>query len=422
MEGDMDTRGRSGAVGRASVTSRRFGEVQPQHRWAAGRALAVAAACVIGWAGSVRAEEPAMPKSAVVVNVVDVGGALALLQDAIEAYKTKNPAIVSRFTFTKAPAPELPGKLKAMQAARRADIDLVLGGLDILSAGIEQGLWTAILPDHAAKFPGVLDNYLPAARKMQDLAKNDALAVVFMPAGPLLEYNPDKVKSVPATPQALLAWCKANPNRFIYARPANSGPGRTFLMGLPYLLGDKDPKDPMTGWDKTWAYLKELNGCIEYYPTGTGITMKEFGEGSRDMTVTVTGWDINPRALGIVPKQYKVAPFDNMTWVNDTQYLMVPKGLPPEKLAVVLDLMAFLLQPAQQALTYDKGYFYPGPAVKNVSVGMAPQDSQEVLKEYGRPEYDSWLARFPHAQPLDAKAMVEAFRKWDQEVGAQKTR
>jgi putative spermidine/putrescine transport system substrate-binding protein len=357
-----------------------------------------------------------------VVNVTDVGGALALLQDAIEAYKSKNPQLVSRFTFTKAPAPELPGKLKAMQAANRTDIDLVLGGLDILSAGIEQNLWTPILPQHAARFPNVLDNYLPAARKMQELAKNQALAVVFMPAGPLLEYNPDKVKTPPTTPQQLLAWCKANPHKFIYARPANSGPGRTFLMGLPYLLGDKDPKDPVKGWDKTWAYLKELNSCIEYYPTGTGITMKEFGEGSRDMTVTVTGWDINPRALGIVPKNYKVAAFDNMTWVNDTQYLMVPKGLSQEKLAVVLDLMAFLLKPEQQALTYDKGYFYPGPAVKNVSLSMAPKESQDVIKEYGRPEYDQWLAKFPHAQPLDAKALVDAFRKWDQEIGAQKTK
>ena len=226
-----------------------------------------------------------MPASPVTINVVDVGGALALLQDAIEAYQTKYPKVVAKINFTKAPAPELPGKLKAMQSAGRSDIDLVLGGTDILSAGIEQQSWVRILPDYAAKFPNVLDNYLPAARKMQDLAENQALAVVFTPAGPLLEYNPDKVKQVPTTPAELLAWCKANPNRFIYPRPANSGPGRTFLQGLPYLLGDKDPKDPVKGWDKTWAYLKELNTCIEYYPTGTGATMKEVGEGSRDMTV-----------------------------------------------------------------------------------------------------------------------------------------
>src|SRR3954468_4575322 len=111
-----------------------------RHRLVAAAAL-TAAALAFG--------EPAFaqaPKSPQVINVVDVGGALALLQDAIEAYKTKNPTSVSRFTFTKAPAPELPGKLKAMQAANRSDIELVLGGLDILSAGIEQGLWEPILP------------------------------------------------------------------------------------------------------------------------------------------------------------------------------------------------------------------------------------------------------------------------------------
>ena len=362
------------------------------------------------------------PRSPQTVNVVDVGGALALLQDAIEAYKTANPTAVSRFTFTKAPAPELPAKIKAMQAANRADIDLVLGGLDIMSAGIEQNLWMRMLPDHADKFPNLMTNYMPAAARMQELAKGQAIAVVFMTSGPLIEYNPDKVKDPPTTTAALLAWCKANPDRLIYARPANSGPGRTFLMGLPYLLGDKDPKDPINGWEKTWAYLKELNGCIEYYPTGTGITMKEFGEGSRDMTLTVTGWDINPRALGIVPKNYKVAAFQNLTWVNDTQYLIAPRGLSAEKLGVVLDLVAFLLKPEQQALTYDKGYFYPGPAVKNVPVTMAPKESQEVIKEFGRPEYEEWTVKFPHVQPLETKQMVDAFRKWDQEIGAQKTK
>lgn len=368
------------------------------------------------------AQTPPLPKSAVTINVMDVGGALALLQDAIEAYKTANPNLVAKINFTKAPAPELPGKLKAMQAAGRSDIDLVLGGTDILSAGIEQGLWTPVLPQYAGKFPNVIDNYLPNARKMQELGKNQALAVVFSPGGPMIEYNPDKVKSVPTSPQELLAYCKANPNRLIYARPANSGPGRAFLMGLPYMLGDRDPKEPIKGWDKTWAFLKELNSCIEYYPTGTGATMKEFGEGSRDMTVTMTGWDINPRALGIVPKAYKVANFKNMTWVDDTQYMMVPKGLTPDKLAVTLDLMAFLLKPAQQAMTYDKGYFYPGPAVKDVPLAMAPKASQDVIKEYGRPEYEAWFGQFPHAQPLDAKALVEAFKKWDQEIGSAKTK
>jgi len=358
----------------------------------------------------------------VTLNVVDVAGNLALTQEALEAFAAKTPNLVSRITFTKAPAPELPGKIRAMQAAGRTDIDLVLTGTDALAAGIALNLWEPLLPAHAAKFPGLMDNYLPSARKMQDLANGQGIVVTYMPAGPLLEYNPDKVKAPPKTTAELLSWCKANPNKLIYARPANSGPGRTFLMGLPYLLGDKDPKDPIAGWDKTWAYLKELNSCIEYYPTGTGAVMKELGEGSRDMTVTVTGWDINPRALGVVPKQFKVAALNGFTWINDAHYMVMPKGLPAARQAVVMELMAFLLKPEQQALTYDAGYFYPGPAVKNVPLSSAPQKSQDVIKEFGRPEYADWIAKQPHAQPLEDKAMVAAFKKWDQEIGSGKAK
>ena len=309
-----------------------------------------------------------------------------------------------------------------MQGAGRSDIDLVLTGTDFLGRRHRAGAVEQCCPNHAAKFPNLMATTSRPRAKMQELAQDQALAVTFMPAGPLLEYNPAKVKQVPTTPQELLAWCKANPNRLIYARPANSGPGRTFIMGLPYILGDKDPKDPVNGWEKTWAYLKELNSCIEYYPTGTGAVMKELGEGSRDMTVTMTGWDINPRVLGIVPKDYKVTPFKGMTWVNDAHYMVVPKGVPPEKLAVVLDLMAYMLTPEAQAYTYDKGYFYPGPGGEE----RAAVDGAE-----GEPGRDQgvrpagvrgWLAAIPAHAVARAKAQVEAFRIWDQQVGAQKTK
>ena len=395
--------------------------LESRQRRHAGRRLATVAVATAALFALGVGDVVAQPKSPVTINVVDVAGNLALTQDAMQNFATKNPNLVAKINFTKAPAPELPAKIKAMQGAGRSDIDLVLTGTDFLAAGIEQGLLMKVLPDHAAKFPNLMANYQPAAAKMQELAGDYGIEVAFMPAGPLLEYNPDKVKQVPTTPQELLAWCKANPNRLIYARPANSGPGRTFVMGLPYLLGDKDPKNPAS-WDKTWAYLKELNGCIEYYPTGTGATMKEFGEGSRDMTVTMTGWDLNPRILGIVPKAYKVAPFKGMTWINDAHFMVIPKGVPAEKLAVILDLMAYMLQPEAQALTYDKGYFYPGPAVKGVTLAMAPKESQDVIKEFGRPEYEQWLTQFPHTQSLEAKAQVEMFRLWDQQVGASKTK
>ena len=91
----------------------------------------------------------------VTLNVVDVAGNLALTQEAIEAFRAKNPNLVSRITFTKAPAPELPGKIRAMQAAGRTEIDLVLTGTDALAAGIALNLWEPLLPAQAAKFPEI---------------------------------------------------------------------------------------------------------------------------------------------------------------------------------------------------------------------------------------------------------------------------
>jgi putative spermidine/putrescine transport system substrate-binding protein len=53
---------------------------------------------------------------------------------------------------------------------------------------------------------------------------------------------------------------------------------------------------------------------------------------------------------------------------------------------------------------------------------MAPDHSQQVIKEFGRPEYDSLIADNPKETPLDAKAMVTAFHRWDEEIGAAKLR
>jgi len=361
-----------------------------------------------------------LPTSPVALNIIDVAGNLALTQKAFENYRKAKPNLVSRISFTKAPAPELPGKIKAQQDAKRVDIDLVLTGTDALSAGIEQKLWVEIIPANAGKLPKLDDIYLPAAAKMQTLAKGQGVCICYYPSGPLIEYMPAKVKKVPTTAEELLAYTKENKNRFFYGRPANSGPGRTFMMGLPYILGDKDPKDPIKGWDKTWAYLKALGENIEYYPAGTGATMKELGEGSRDMIVSTTGWDINPRVLGVVPKEAEVGTLKGFHWVGDAHYACIPNGLPPEKMAVLFDMISFILTKEQQAYTYDEGYFYPGPAVKDVPVTMAPPESQAAIKEFGRPVYEKWIAENPLELPLEADQLVLAFRRWDEEIGGAK--
>ncbi len=357
------------------------------------------------------------------LRIIDVAGNLALTRAAIERFAKENPAIVSNLNFSRAPSPELAAKLRAEQAAGRVDIDLVLTGPGALSDGIQQGLWVELLPAHRDALPDLAAIFHPQARMMQEnFGKGQGLAVAYSPSGPVFEYAPERVQEPPRTINDLLAWVRAHPNRFFYARPANSGPGWTWLMGLPYLLGDKDPQDPLNGWEKSWAYLKALDEGIDYYPSGTAGTMKELGEGSRDMIVSTLGWDINPRVLGVVPKECEVFVLEGTHWVPDTQFMCVPRGVSDAKLAALLKLMSYMLQPAQQAGTYDQGYFYPGPVVKDVPLSMAPPASQETIREFGRPFYDALIAKLPAEKPLPPDKLVAAFQRWDEQIGGKKTK
>ncbi|MFI6825621.1 MULTISPECIES: ABC transporter substrate-binding protein [unclassified Kribbella] len=388
--------------------------------------LAVLAACGAPTSpnqssGDSSGDAPDKPSKAVTLNILDVAGNLQLTQPMIDDFVKQHSDVISKVTYSKGPAPELSGKIKAQQDAGRVDIDLVLTGTDGLAAGAEQGLWMDLLPKYADRLPGMKD-YLEPAAKMQALAGNVGVTVTYYPSGPLLEYLPAKVASPPRSAEELLAFAKANKGKVMYARPANSGPGRTFLMGLPYILGDKDPKDPVNGWDKTWAYLKELNQYVDFYPSGTADTMKALANGSASIIASTTGWDINPRVLGTVPKEAAITPLKGFHWVTDAHYAVVPKGVSTDKQAAILQLLQFMLTPEQQAKAYDKGYFYPGPAIKGVDLSKAPQESQDAITQFGRPEYDKLIADNPNEVPLDAKALVAAFDKWDREVGGSKVK
>jgi putative spermidine/putrescine transport system substrate-binding protein len=364
---------------------------------------------------------PDKPSKAVTLNILDVAGDLQLTQGMIDDFVAKNSDVISKVTYTKATAPELAGKIKAQQNANRVDIDLVLTGVDGLSAGVDQGLWTQLLPTFAGRLDGMA-NYLPGAAAMQELAKDFGVTIVYYPSGPLIEYLPKNVPNPPKTAPELLAYAKANPRAVQYARPANSGPGRTFLMGLPYLLGDSNPKDPTNGWSKTWAYLAELNKYIDVYPSGTAETMKNLANGSAKIILSTTGWDINPRVLGTVPKEAAVGSLQGFHWVTDAHYAVIPKGVPADKQSAILLLIKSMLTPEQQAKAYDKGYFYPGPAIKDVPLSMAPAASQQAINTYGRPEYEQLIANNPVEVPLGAKELVAAFDRWDREVGGAKVK
>jgi putative spermidine/putrescine transport system substrate-binding protein len=148
--------------------------------------------------------------------------------------------------------------------------------------------------------------------------------------------------------------------------------------------------------------------------------MTNLGKGTVDMVASTTGWDINPRVLGTVPNTTKITTLKGFHWVNDAQYAVVPKGISNDKLSAIVNLLQYMLTPQQQAIAYDKGYFYPGPAIKGVDLTMAPQASQDAINKFGRPEYAALIANNPQESSLPADQQVAAFAKWDTDIGAAK--
>ena len=362
-----------------------------------------------------------MPSSPVTLNLVDVSGDTQIAQPMIEAYIKAYPQYLKAVNYTNGDATQITAKLQAQQQAGTSQIDLVLTGNDALAAGIQAGTWLQLLPTYNDQLGAAVATYLPDAKKLLDQNLGYALVNDFGNYGPLLTYLPGSLPAPLTTPQALLDWAKANPGKFEYAVPANSGPGRAFVQGLPYILGDKDPTDPVNGWDKTWAYLAELGKYITAYPGGTTATMKDLANGTVKVVASSAGWDVNIRAIGTVPKEALISAFDNTTWIMDSNFVAVPKGVPNDRLAVILDLFKFMLAPQQQAMAYDDGYMYPGPSVTGVTIDMAPAASQQVIKDYGRPgEYDTLLAKYAATTPLSAENLAKMFSMWDEKIGAGK--
>jgi putative spermidine/putrescine transport system substrate-binding protein len=200
-----------------------------------------------------------------------------------EAYAAAKGDWVTNFTFTKALAPELPGEIKAQQAAIKEGIYLVLTSTNALSASLNQRLWIDLAP-HKSALPNLESILQPQAFKMQALANKQGMVVTYYPSSPLIEYMPDAVPTPKSAPE-LLDWIMVHNNRspILYRPiPALAVPSR---CGLPRLLGDSDPRDLAKGWSKTSEYLAALGDNIEYYPTGTGQAIKELGGGTRNIVV-----------------------------------------------------------------------------------------------------------------------------------------
>jgi putative spermidine/putrescine transport system substrate-binding protein len=381
--------------------------MRPIGIWQAGALLLTVAVALGAGAGIGAAQAP------VTISVIDVSGDLSSVRDIIENFKKTNPNRVKDVVYQRATAPELPAKIMAQQNAGRVDINLILTGQDSGSVLIQNGQLVKLFPQYEKELPKT--ELTDAARILQDEGEGYLLPSVVSNGGPVFIYNPDKVKAPPKSIDEFKAWVKANPKRFMYARPANSGPGRSILSGISYILGDKNPKDPINGWDKSWAFLKEVGQYVEYYPTGTAVTLKEFAEGTRWIIAGIMEWDMKPRAEGTIPPESKIFVLPNTHFVIDGHYWAIPLGAPPAEKAVIVDLMRFMRHVDQQELTWKA---FIGPSIKAATLDRAPADIQKYVRQFWRPEYVDMEKKYKIEAQLPAKLLVAAMDRWDKEIGA----
>ena len=188
-------------------------------------------------------------------------------------------------------------------------------------------------------------------------------------------------------------------------------PAVDIVTGRGAVLIQDRPLVPLSSW-----LTDVLARCA-----GTGQAVQSMADGTWTMMPMTFGWDMEPRATGKIPMSLETAPLDNTTYVCDSQYALMPRGLSADMQAAVLTFMNYMLQPEINAAAYDNGYFYPGPAVKDATIDKAPEASQQAVAEFGRDWYEGAIASTPVEVPLEAEALLAAFDKWDRDIGSGKT-
>src|SRR5881397_3391670 len=113
---------------------------------------AVALALPLTW---IAIDPPGYPaaQGPITISVIDVSGDLSSTRVIIENYQKANPQKIKAVNVQRAPAPELPAKIKAQQDAGRVDVNLLLVGQDAGSVLASNGQLVKLFPQYDALFP-----------------------------------------------------------------------------------------------------------------------------------------------------------------------------------------------------------------------------------------------------------------------------
>src|SRR3989475_9519889 len=163
---------------------------------------AVALALPLTWIAIDPSGHPAA-QGPTTISVIDVSGDLSSTRVIIENYAKANPQKVKAVNFQRAPAPELPAKIKAQQDAGRVDVNLLLVGQDAGSVLANNGQLIKLFPQYDTLFPR--DELTDAGKVLQAEGEGFLLPSVVSNGGAGFNYNPRRGKRPPGPRDAVKA-------------------------------------------------------------------------------------------------------------------------------------------------------------------------------------------------------------------------
>lgn len=186
-----------------------------------------------------------------------------------------------------------------------------------------------------------------------------------------LAYNPDLVKTPPATYAELRDWVKKNPKQFGYNGIKGGMSGVAFVTGWVSAFGgdaaklESGPYDAATKatWDKAMADLKDFNQSVVITPGNAG-TLDMLNRGEIAMGPVWVDMFYTWKAEGKLPPTMKLK-LVSPGMPGQPMYYAIPKKTAQEKLAS--EFIALATSPDVQAEGIVKRFnWYPGIDAQNL--------------------------------------------------------
>ncbi|WP_424814423.1 extracellular solute-binding protein [Roseococcus sp. YIM B11640] len=284
-----------------------------------------------------------------------------------------------------------------------------------LAVGASRGMW---LPLPEAWHEMARGSHPTLTRLMAPLAGQEGALLSAEPGGPFLVHRRDRAASLPRDPVALLDYARQNPGRFFYVRPAESGFSQLFLMALPHLLGDRDPSDAQTGWDKSWSWLAEISRHIGFYPSSDDAALDEFAMAGADLFPTSLAGFLKARLDGTLAEDTDVATLGGGLIVPRGMFLVMPRHVAAERRTAAEPLLRYLLGAQAQAQVFGRGLL-PGEAGFGLDHAAPRTDAETAAWHLALPaDRTEAIATMRLAPPLPALQYTFMLNRWEEQIGS----